>query len=55
MKKSLKLASLSVGNPALAQAMREKRRSNAAGSHDSRPHRQRSRSARRAVAIKEAE
>lgn len=33
-----------VANPAMASAMREIRRSNAAGTHDARPHRERSRS-----------
>ncbi len=42
-------------NPALAEAMREKRRSNAAGTHaDRRTRRQRSRAAARNTAIREA-
>lgn len=51
MKKRTKHDVLSVPNPELAQAMQEKRRSNAAGSHDPRPHRQRSRHASKRAAI----
>lgn len=39
-------------NPAYAEGMRELRRSNAAGSHDSRPARERSRSDAKRAAIK---
>lgn len=38
-------------NPEMAQAMREIRRSNAAGSHDPRPNRERSRHAAKRAAI----
>lgn len=40
-----------MGNEALYHAMLEKRRSNAAGSHDNRPHRERSREAAKKAAI----
>lgn len=41
-----------IANPALAAAMRELRRSNAAVSHDPRPKRERSRQASKSAAIK---
>jgi hypothetical protein len=53
--KKQKPQTLTVGNRALAVAMQEKRRSHAAGSHDSRPHRQRSRASSRAAAIRDAQ
>lgn len=44
-----------VGNLELAKAMQEKRRSHAAGPHDSRPHRQRSRADSKRAAIQDGE
>jgi len=41
-------------NPEMASAMREIRRSNAAGTHDNRPARQRSRHAAKHAAIRDA-
>ena len=41
-----------IANPALAQGMREIARSNKAGSHDSRPRRQRTRKAAREAALR---
>jgi hypothetical protein len=43
------------GNRELAVAMQEKRRSHAAGVHDSRPRRQRSRADSKRAAVKDAE
>lgn len=48
---SSKKSTPKVGNEELAKAMQELRRSNAAGVHDPRPHRQRSRKAARDAAI----
>lgn len=44
-----------VGNLPLAQAMQEKRSSGAAGPHDSRPHRQRSRADSKRAAVRDGE
>jgi hypothetical protein len=44
---------IQVGNLDLAKAMQEKRRSNAAGTHDSRPHRQRSRADSKRAAVRD--
>lgn len=41
-----------IANPKMAEGMRELRRSNAAGTHDCRPKRQRSRQAAKTAAIR---
>lgn len=52
-KRQRKAAGLAVPNPEAMRADQERRRSHAAGSHDSRPHRQRSRSDSKRAALKD--